>query len=120
MALGEKFKGLKTQLAAYIINRKSIFRPDVERFLQWKGDLATHSYGDDYANLITIIVDGHMVFHAKYYIPCNRNEYSKNAKMSDVAEVVLPALVPNQHLGRCNEVTASCNQGNAVTAFQMN
>ena len=95
MVLGETFKGLKTQLAAYIIDRKSIGRHNVESFLERIGDLTTHSYGDDYANLITIIVDGHMVYHGNFYIPCNRDEYAKNVKMSDVAKFFIPALVPN-------------------------
>ena len=120
MALGKKFQGLKTNLANYVIEGKKIDRRDVERYLESKGDLTTHTYGDDYANLITIIVEGHMAFHDNLYIPCNRNEYAKNAKMSDVANVVTPALVPNRHFGRCNAVTALPTKGNAVTAIRMN
>ena len=95
MALGEKFKGLKAQLVAFIIDSKSIGQSDVESFLEWKGNLTAHSYGNDYAKLITIIVEGHMAYHTKLYIPCYRNEYAKNTKMSDIAEVATPALVPN-------------------------
>ena len=40
--------------------------------------------------------------------------------MSDVANVVTPALVPNRHFGRCNAVTALPSKGNAVTAIRMN
>lgn len=116
-ALGRKFNKLKTPLVAYVIGSESIFRHDVERWIEQKGDLTTHSYDDDYVNLITIIVEVHMIFHLKFYVPCDRNEYANNAKKSDVAEVVLPSLVPNRYLGRNNAVTDSCNQGNSVTAF---
>ena len=120
VALGGKFKGLKTKLAAYAIDRESIGRHNVESFLKRIGYLTTHSYGNDYENLITIIVDGHIEYHGNCYIPCNKNEFAENMKMSDVAKVFIPALVSNQHFGRCNTVTTSPTKGNAVTLFRMN
>ena len=113
MALGSKFKHLKTSLADYVVSAEVMGIHDVTSWLE-RHDLTEQSFGEGFANLINTVIDAHRSFRGGFCVPCDRNQYARNAAMIDEDEVVAPALVPDQ--ASCAAVSDR-NVRRAVTVF---